>query len=389
MTTATPPDLHTFEHHWQDEADAAYLYRAAGRRRAGSEEEDVFADSPRSRIVTSRSGQGCCTSTATRPDRSVRPRARVSWRWLGKIFGPGFLLPHAAAEEGREVKGYLDMHRANAERRAGRRRGAAARARVGGARDELAGITGKSAEPWHRTGSGGFLRNVVYGFNDGLTANFGLVAGVIGATPRRSTGGDRRGRRGTHRRRTVDGIERIPRREERAGGLRPRDRDGARRDRAHARGGARRAGADLRGEGDGARVGARRSRRRSWPTRSECSTSRCRRSSGSASRTCRRCAKAWVTGLATAFGAVIPVFPFLFCRDTTAIVLVVRLAMASHFLVGAARSVFTGRSVFRSGPRHVRRRARRRGRRLLRRRLGREAVLARPANGLAAERCRK
>jgi VIT1/CCC1 family predicted Fe2+/Mn2+ transporter len=30
--------------------------------------------------------------------------------------------------------------------------------------------------------SGGFLRNVVYGFNDGLTANFGLVAGVLGAT---------------------------------------------------------------------------------------------------------------------------------------------------------------------------------------------------------------
>src|SRR5439155_1065375 len=36
-------------------------------------------------------------------------------------------------------------------------------------------------EPWHKTESGGFLRNVVYGFNDGLTANFGLVAGVIGA----------------------------------------------------------------------------------------------------------------------------------------------------------------------------------------------------------------
>ena len=30
--------------------------------------------------------------------------------------------------------------------------------------------------------AGGFLRNVVYGFNDGLTANFGLVAGMIGAT---------------------------------------------------------------------------------------------------------------------------------------------------------------------------------------------------------------
>src|SRR6266550_3366637 len=45
----------------------------------------------------------------------------------------------------------------------------------------LAELAGKGAEPWHKTGSGGFLRNVVYGFNDGLTANFGLVAGVIGA----------------------------------------------------------------------------------------------------------------------------------------------------------------------------------------------------------------
>jgi len=47
--------------------------------------------------------------------------------------------------------------------------------------ETLAGLAGRSAEPWHQTSSGGFLRNVVYGFNDGLTANFGLVAGVIGA----------------------------------------------------------------------------------------------------------------------------------------------------------------------------------------------------------------
>ena len=45
----------------------------------------------------------------------------------------------------------------------------------------LAGLAGRSTEPWHKTGAGGFLRNVVYGFNDGLTANFGLVAGMIGA----------------------------------------------------------------------------------------------------------------------------------------------------------------------------------------------------------------
>src|SRR5258705_12979655 len=45
----------------------------------------------------------------------------------------------------------------------------------------LGQLAAKGGEPWHKTESGGFLRNVVYGFNDGLTANFGLVAGVIGA----------------------------------------------------------------------------------------------------------------------------------------------------------------------------------------------------------------
>src|SRR3989442_5678925 len=47
--------------------------------------------------------------------------------------------------------------------------------------ETLADLAGRASEPWHRTESGGYLRNVVYGFNDGLTANFGLVAGVLGA----------------------------------------------------------------------------------------------------------------------------------------------------------------------------------------------------------------
>jgi VIT1/CCC1 family predicted Fe2+/Mn2+ transporter len=57
----------------------------------------------------------------------------------------------------------------------------------------------------------------------------------------------------------------------------------------------------------------------------------------------------WITGLATAFGAVIPVFPFLVWHGSTAVVISFAVSMLSHFLVGAARSVFTGRGVFRSG----------------------------------------
>jgi vacuolar iron transporter family protein len=56
-----------------------------------------------------------------------------------------------------------------------------------------------------------------------------------------------------------------------------------------------------------------------------------------------------VTGAATAVGALIPVFPFLVTQGTAAIVSSFAISMLSHWLVGAARSVFTGRSVFRSG----------------------------------------
>ena len=47
---------------------------------------------------------------------------------------------------------------------------------------ELAKILGRETEPWHAAGAGGYLRVIVYGFNDGLTANLWLVAGVIGAS---------------------------------------------------------------------------------------------------------------------------------------------------------------------------------------------------------------
>ncbi|HEU5050159.1 MAG TPA: VIT1/CCC1 transporter family protein, partial [Gemmatimonadales bacterium] len=59
--------------------------------------------------------------------------------------------------------------------------------------------------------------------------------------------------------------------------------------------------------------------------------------------------EAWITGTATALGAIIPVAPFLFSTGRAAIWVSFALAMASHFAVGAARSFFTGRGIFKSG----------------------------------------
>jgi VIT1/CCC1 family predicted Fe2+/Mn2+ transporter len=56
-----------------------------------------------------------------------------------------------------------------------------------------------------------------------------------------------------------------------------------------------------------------------------------------------------VTGIATAFGALIPVAPMLMSTAPWAMWASFAVAMLSHFLVGAARSFFTGRGAFRSG----------------------------------------
>lgn len=57
----------------------------------------------------------------------------------------------------------------------------------------------------------------------------------------------------------------------------------------------------------------------------------------------------WITGAATAVGAAIPVLPFLFFDGVLAVWSAFAVSMVSHFGVGAARSVFTGRGIIRSG----------------------------------------
>src|SRR6185312_14487404 len=103
---------------------------------------------------------------------------------LGRTFGPRFLLPMLLAEEGREVRGYLSMHRSLPSGGAGKGEALLLARESAEHASTLGEMAGRAGEPWHRAESGGFLRNVVYGFNDGLTANFGLVAGMIGATAR-------------------------------------------------------------------------------------------------------------------------------------------------------------------------------------------------------------
>lgn len=351
---SSPPDLQSFVHHWQDEADAAYLYRLL----AGVEPDVAKADIYRRLAeVEDRHVEIWAALLAQHghPARAHRPTARTRLlAFLGRRFGPGFLLPMLLAEEGREVKAYLDMHRTTSLGVAGRDEALLLAKESAEHAMTLNGVAGRTGEPWHRIGAGGFLRNVVYGFNDGLTANFGLVAGVLGASTAGVVGAAQyhhvivagvagliadalsmgsSGYLAAQSEREVYAHEIAMERDEIA--LMPEiERDelaliyeakGMDRDSAYR--------IATQVMADPEKMLAEQVQEELGISESETSPMR----------------EAWITGLATAIGALIPVMPFFFFSGHTAVIVSFAIAMLSHWVVGAARSVFTGRSVFRSG----------------------------------------
>ncbi len=351
VSTQSPsqPDLDTFEHHWQDEADAAFLYRLLSAQEADEKKKDLYR---RLADVEDRHVEvwaGLLRRHGREPGR-FRPSARTRiLASLGRVFGSGLLLPMLLAEEGREVKGYLNMHRRTAAGAPGANESLTLARESAEHAVTLNEISGKSGEPWHRTASGGFLRNVVYGFNDGLTANFGLVAGVIGASSSAA-----------HRTVIVAGVAGLiadalsmgasgylaakSEQEVYANEI-AMERDEitlmpeVERDELaliyEAKGMSGESALALATEvmGDPARM----------------LDEQVQEELGIGDPHMSPLREGWVTGASTAIGAFIPVFPFLIWSGWTAIAISFGVAMTSHWLVGAARSVFTGRSVFRSG----------------------------------------
>src|SRR5256885_16280400 len=176
--------LHNWLHHWQDEFDAAYLYLVLAGQEHDSKKKEIYiklagVEERHTQMWEKLLAEHGHPISQKGPRPSLNARLRA---WFGRRFGPGYLLPLLLREEGQEVKGYMDLH--NESRLDDAREISLKLAKESAAHAEtLADLAGKAAEPWHRTESGGYLRNVVYGFNDGLTANFGLVAGGVGGAP--------------------------------------------------------------------------------------------------------------------------------------------------------------------------------------------------------------
>jgi vacuolar iron transporter family protein len=206
---------------------------------------------------------------------------------------------------------------------------------------------GREGEPWHVGGSGGYLRSVVYGFNDGLTANFGLVAGVLGADVAPHIV-------------IISGV---------AGAIAD----------ALSMGSSGYLAAKSESEVHAHQIEIERQEMKLMPDLEEEELAVIYEAKGLSPERARETARAimqeppkaldtmvreelnihpaelaplregLVTGTATAIGAFIPIAPFVVLDHWPAVWASLALSMAAHFGIGAARSLFTGRGVWSSG----------------------------------------
>lgn len=272
-------------------------------------------------------------------------KARILSKFSRK-YGPSLLNKMMLMEESSEVKSYLNLYKNSDSLQT---KDIALRLAKDSAlhAQTLMTSSGKQAEPWHTAESGGLLRNIVYGFNDGLTANFGLIAGVIGASAQPhiilisgiagmiadalSMGSS--GYLAAVSEKEVYEHEKSMEAEEIK--LMPELETEE---------------LALIYEAKGIdKEDALRRAMEIMQNPQQALEDKMHEELGLAERSISPFTEGWVTGLATAIGALIPIFPFFFFDGSIAIWSSFVISMLSHFIVGAARSFFTGRGIFRSG----------------------------------------
>jgi VIT1/CCC1 family predicted Fe2+/Mn2+ transporter/rubrerythrin len=347
VSVTKPPTDDMVGHYLAEEIDAAFLYREMAAVERDVTRRELFEklaeveDKHVGRWEQVLIEQGGTVPAVHTPSTRARLMA-----WVARRLGAGAILPMILAEEGREVAAYLRLAKLSTDPSTSETASALATDSAMHAQ-ELAHVLGRHGEPWHASDVGGYLRSIVYGFNDGLTANFGLVAGVIGASaPAHFV--------------IITGIA------------------GAAAD-ALSMGASGYLAAKSQAEVQAHDIEMERNEIRLMPEIEQEELALIYEAKGLSPELARSTAAALmadpekalatkvreeldiseatvtplndglVTGLATLIGAIIPIVPFLLTKSSWAIWISLSISMLAHFGVGAARSVFTGRGLFASG----------------------------------------
>ena len=338
--------ISVWRHHLQEEIDAAHLYRVLATQIDDEKKKEIYLKIAAVEDKHTQAWYDLLKKENVEP-KELKPSAQAKILvWASKRFGSWILSQALMKEEATEVKSYMDLYNTSGDETT---KNVALRLAKDSAEHagSLMSIKGTSDEPWHRSESGGLLRNVVYGFNDGLTANFGLIAGVIGASvaphiilisgisgmiaDSLSMGSS--GYLAAVSEKEVYDHEIEMERQEML--LMPELETEE---------------LALIYESKGmAPEGAKSLAEEVMKNPEQALEEKVREELKIGDMNVNPFKEGWITGTATAIGAIIPAAPFFFWSGLTAIWISFIISMLAHFGVGAARSFFTGRGIFRSG----------------------------------------
>lgn len=335
-----------WHHHLQDETDAAYLYKLLGEYEKNVDKAKIYSQlsdvEERHKAVWI---QLLKENEITETDNKPTAKALL-FGWILKHISIDLISKIMLREEGLEVKSYLGLY--NSTDFPQTKKIALQLAKDSAEHSgKLTTLLESEGESWHQIESGGIVRNVIYGFNDGLTANFGLIAGVIGADVQ-------------HHIILISGIsgmiadalsmgssgylaavsekevfEHEIKMEAEEIKLMPELE-------------AEELSLIYQAKGMSKEEAVKLSQEVILNPELALQES-VKEELGISERKTSPLKEGWITGLATAVGAIIPVLPFIFWEGNTAILISFTISMIAHFLVGSARSIFTGRGIFRSG----------------------------------------
>jgi vacuolar iron transporter family protein len=175
----TPDQVKRFTRYHDDEVQAAILYR--GLADVDPDRSDILLELAEAEDRHAAYWRELLARNGAEVSPSARPLMRIRLLTaIGRRFGLERVLPWIIRKESQDADKYLEVpqapeHMAAEEMMHGQRL-----ARIGGV--ETVGRQIAIAEGRHRADIGGALRASVFGINDGLVSNFALVMGMAGAT---------------------------------------------------------------------------------------------------------------------------------------------------------------------------------------------------------------
>lgn len=337
--------LEIWYHHLQDETDASYLYKILGRLEKNETKQDLFlqlAD-----VEDKHKNVWLDLFLKNNIDVNLSPSFKAKiYGWMAERFGTGLLSKMMLREEGLEVKSYLGLYNSTSSSQT---KDIALQLAKDSAEHsgKLTTLLESEGESWHQTESGGLLRNIIYGFNDGLTANFGLIAGVIGANVQ-------------HHIILISGISGMladALSMASSGYLAAVSQSEVFEHEKKMEAEEIKLMPELEAEelsliyqAKGMNIDDAKKLADEIIKNPELALKESvREELGISESKTTPFKEGWITGVATAIGALIPVSPFFFLEGAAAVWTSFIISMIAHFIVGAARSAFTGRGIFRSG----------------------------------------